>query len=174
MLDAANVYVAPDGNAMREANPLAVDLMPDPFEQSAMRRACIPAVGGIFNARSEARFWAMLANGGTLSGVRLLSEERVASFSGPRPHFDDADPVFFGMKVPIAWSGFWLGGAETPPVSAPRNLRALCHPGMGGSIGWADPDLKLAVAFCHNRMFDTIEIAKDSRTLVGDTIRAAL
>ncbi|MBW8755884.1 MAG: EstA family serine hydrolase, partial [Sphingomonadales bacterium] len=51
---------------------------------------------------------------------------------------------------------------------------ALCHPGMGGSIGWADPDLKLAVAFCHNRMFDTVEIVQDSRTIVGDAIRAAL
>ena len=173
-LDDVAVYVAPDGNAMREANPIQVDLMPDPFERPYMRRACIPAVGGIFNARSAARFWAMLANGGTLGGIRLLSADRVASFAAPRPHFDDADPVFFGMKVPIAWSGFWLGGADSPPVSAPRNMRALCHPGMGGSIGWADPDSGLAVAFCHNRMFDTIDIAEDSRTMIGDAIRAAL
>lgn len=173
-LDDVAVYVAPDGNAMREAQPLIVDLMPDPFERPYVRRACIPAVGGIFNARSEARFWAMLANGGQLNGVRLLSAARVASFAGPRPHFEDADPVFFGMKVPIGWAGFWLGGADAPPVSAPRNMRALCHPGMGGSIGWADPDLKLAVAFCHNRMFDTIDIAEDSRTIIGDAIRAAL
>jgi len=171
-LDASGVYVVPDGNLTRAAQPLIVDLMPDPFERPYVRRACIPAVGGIFNARSEARFWAMLANGGALNGVRLLSEERVASFAAPRPHFEDADPVFFGMVVPIAWSGFWLGGAETPPVSSPRNMRALCHPGMGGSIGWADPDRKLAVAFCHNRMFDTIDIAQDSRTLIGDVIRA--
>ena len=173
-LDAAAVYIAPDGNLMREAQPLIVDLMPDPFERPYVRRACIPAVGGIFNARSEARFWAMLANGGQLGGVRLMSEERVASFAAPRPHFDDADEVFFGMKVPIGWAGYWLGGAEAPPVSAPRNMRALCHPGMGGSIGWADPDLKLAVAFCHNRMFDTIDIAEDSRTIIGDVIRGAL
>jgi CubicO group peptidase (beta-lactamase class C family) len=173
-LDDVAVYVAPDGNAMREANPIQVDLMPDPFERPYVRRACIPAVGGIFNARSEARFWAMLANGGSLGGVRLLSEARVASFNQPRPHFDDADPVFFGMKVPIAWSGFWLGGAKAPPVSSPRNMRALCHPGMGGSIGWADPDRKLAVAFCHSRMFDTVDIAEDSRTMVGDAIRAVL
>jgi CubicO group peptidase (beta-lactamase class C family) len=172
-LDAAAVYVAPDGNISREATPIQVDLMPDPFERPAVRRACIPAVGGIFNARSEARFWAMLANGGTLGGVRLLSEERVRSFAGPRPFFNDADPVFFGMVVPIAWSGFWLGG-DLPPVSAPRNPRALCHPGMGGSIGWADPDSGLAVAFCHNRMFDTIDVAEDSRTLIGDVIRAHL
>jgi len=78
------------------------------------------------------------------------------------------------MIVPIAWSGFWLGGDSLPPVSAPRSMRALCHPGMGGSIGWADPDSKLAVAFCHNRMFDTREIEEDSRTLIGDLIRAAL
>lgn len=173
-LDDIAVYVAPDGNAMREANPIQVDLMPDPFERPYVRRACIPAVGGIFNARSEARFWAMLANGGTLGGVRLLSADRVASFTAPRPHFDDADPVFFGMRVPIAWSGFWLGGAASPPVSAPRSMRALCHPGMGGSIGWADLDSGVAVAFCHNRMFDTIDIAEDSRTMIGDAIRAAL
>lgn len=173
-LDDVAIYVSPEGSIMREAQPLAVDLMPDPFERPYVRRACIPAVGGIFNARSEARFWAMLANGGQLGGTRLLSEERVASFAAPRPHFEDADPVFFGMKVPIGWAGFWLGGAEAPPVSAPRNMRALCHPGMGGSIGWADPDLKLAVAFCHNRMFDTVEIGEDSRTLIGDVIRAAL
>lgn len=173
-LDDVAVYVAPDGNAMREAQPVIVDLMPDPFERPYVRRACIPAVGGIFNARSSARFWAMLANGGTLGGVRLLSEERVQTFAQPRPHFEDPDPVFFGMTVPIAWSGFWLGGAEAPPVSSPRNMRALCHPGMGGSIGWADPDLKLAVAFCHNRMFDTVDITEDSRTLIGDVIRGAL
>ena len=173
-LDAVAVYVAPDGNMMREAQPTIVDLMPDPFERPDGRRACIPAVGGIFNARSEARFWAMLANGGQLNGVRLLSEERVASFAAPRPHFEDADPVFFGMVVPIGWAGYWLGGGENPPVAAPRTMRALCHPGMGGSIGWADPDLKLAVAFCHNRMFDTRDIGEDSRTLIGDTIRAAL
>jgi CubicO group peptidase (beta-lactamase class C family) len=115
----------------------------------------------------------MLANGGTFNGTRFLSEERVRSFSAPRPFFEEADPVFFGMVVPIAWSGFWLG-SESPPVSAPRNPRALCHPGMGGSIGWADLETGLAVAFCHNRMFDTVEVEEDSRTLIGDIIRANL
>src|SRR5258705_6022246 len=35
--------------------------------------------------RSAARFFAMLAQGGELDGVRLLSEERVRWFSVPRP-----------------------------------------------------------------------------------------
>jgi len=172
-LDDSAVQIAPDGNLTREACPLQVDLMPDPFERPEVRRACIPAVGGIFNARSEARFFAMLANGGVLDGGRLLSEDRVRSFAAPRPHFDDADPVFFGMVVPIGWAGYWLGG-DLPPVSAPRNPRALTHPGMGGSLGWADLDQRLAVTFCHNRMFDTVDVAQDSRTIVGDAIRHAL
>jgi CubicO group peptidase (beta-lactamase class C family) len=172
-LNAAAIYVTPDGNAAREATPLQVDLMPDPFERSYVRRATIPAVGGIYTARSEGRFWAMLANGGIFNGTRFLSEQRVRSFSAPRPFFEEADPVFFDMVVPIAWSGFWLGG-ENPPVSAPRNSRALCHPGMGGSIGWADLETGLAVAFCHNRMFDAVDIREDSRTLIGDVIRANL
>jgi CubicO group peptidase (beta-lactamase class C family) len=173
-LNAAAVYVMPDGNMMRAAQPLSVDLMPDPFERPYVRRACIPAVGGIFNARSNARFWALLANGGAFNGVRLLAEERVRSFPAPRPHFEDADPVFFGMVVPIAWSGYWLGGGAAPPVCAPRNMGALCHPGMGGNIGWADPETKLAVGMTHNRMFDTLNIEDDTRTIIGDTIRGAL
>jgi CubicO group peptidase (beta-lactamase class C family) len=116
----------------------------------------------------------MLANGGRFNGVRLLSEKRVRSFAAPRPHFEDADPVFFSMVVPIGWAGYWLGG-DLPPVLSPRNKKtALCHPGMGGSIGWADLDSKLSVAFCHNRMFDTLLPEEDSRTIVGDAIREAL
>jgi CubicO group peptidase (beta-lactamase class C family) len=61
-----------------------------------------------------------------------------------------------------------------PPVSAQCSKRALCHPGMGGSIGWADLDSKFAVAFCHNRMFDTMDITEDGRTTIGDVIRANL
>ena len=40
------------------------------------------------NARSAARFFAMLAQGGALDGVRLLSEERVRWLSVPRPPCD--------------------------------------------------------------------------------------
>jgi CubicO group peptidase (beta-lactamase class C family) len=101
-LDDVAVYVAPDGNAMRDGTPLQVDLMPDPFERPSVRGARISAVGGIVNARSEARFWTMIANGGTICGVRLLSEERVRSFVAPREHFEEADPVFFEIWVPIS------------------------------------------------------------------------
>ncbi|MBV9994301.1 MAG: beta-lactamase family protein [Caulobacteraceae bacterium] len=129
--------------------PHAVALKPRVFDRPDVQRACIAAVGGIFNARDEARFWAMLAEGGELDGVRLLSKERVASFSTFRENNDEPDGVMFDFPLPISAGGYWLGGDR---VSSPR---AIWHPGRGGSIGWADPDNRLAVAVCHNRLFDT-------------------
>jgi CubicO group peptidase (beta-lactamase class C family) len=167
------INVVPEGTLYRVGNPAAVDLMPEPFGRTELRRACIPAVGGIFTARAEARFFAMLANGGAIGGVRLLAADRVAAFSIERDNFEEPEQVLFGMHAPLGSGGYWLGGPN-PPTSAPRSARALCHPGMGGSIGWADADRKLAVAFCHNRLFDALTPEDDPRTLIGDTIRQAL
>lgn len=138
----------PAATLYAKSMPYAVDLVPRVFGRPDVQRACIAGVGGIFNARDEARFWAMLAGGGELDGVRLLSAERVASFSSVRDNGDEPDPVMFGMPIPISVGGYWLGGHR---VTGPR---AIWHPGAGGSIGWADPDQHLAVAVCHNRMFN--------------------
>jgi CubicO group peptidase (beta-lactamase class C family) len=153
--------------------PPAVALQPGVFERPDVRRAEVAGVGGIFNARSEARFWAMLANGGALDGVRLLSRERVASFSTPRANAEEPDPVMFGFPIPLGIGGFWLGGPQTP-VCSPRNPRAICHPGQGGSIGWADPDLNLAVAICHNRLFNPTNVEEDALLKVAEAVREAL
>ena len=115
----------------------------------------------------------MLANGGELDGVRLLSRDRVASFSTPRANSEEPDPVMFGFPIPISIGGFWLGGPN-PPVCSARNPRAICHPGQGGSIGWADPDLNLAVAICHNRLFNPTTIEEDAMLVVANAVREAL
>ena len=153
--------------------PPQVELVPEVFERADVRRAEVAGVGGIFNARSEARFWAMLAQGGELDGVRLLSRERVAEFSTPRPNSDEPDPVMFGIPLPLGMGGFWLGGAH-PPVCSAASSRAICHPGQGGSIGWADPDQKLAVAICHNRMFNASSCDEDPILPIANSIREAL
>ncbi|MBV9840566.1 MAG: beta-lactamase family protein [Sphingomonadaceae bacterium] len=172
------VAIMSDRNAGDQPPPLAtlymqsmppqVALIPSVFERPDVRRACIPGVGGIFNARSEARFWAMLAQGGALDGVRLLSEERVRTFSNVRDNGDEPDPVMFGIPIPISVGGYWLGGHR---VSSDR---AIWHPGAGGSIGWADPDHELAVAICHNRMFNTRSPEDDPILPITKAIVAAV
>jgi CubicO group peptidase (beta-lactamase class C family) len=153
--------------------PPAVALAPPVFERPDVRRAEVAGVGGIFNARSEARFWAMLAGGGELDGVRLLAKELAATLNTPRPRSDEPDPVMFGFPIPITIGGFWFGG-EHPPVCSVKNPRAICHPGQGGSIGWADPDNELAVAICHNRLFNPTTREEDAILPIADALREAL
>jgi CubicO group peptidase (beta-lactamase class C family) len=153
--------------------PPAVALVPPVFERPEIRRAQVAGVGGIFTARSEARFWAMLAQGGELDGVRLLSKELVATLNTPRMHSEEPDPVMFGIPLPITIGGYWFGGAH-PPVCSVKNPRAICHPGQGGSIGWADADSELAVAICHNRLFNATSVTDDSILPIADAVRTGL
>jgi CubicO group peptidase (beta-lactamase class C family) len=110
-----------------------------------------------------ARIFALLAEGGALDGVRLLSPERVATFTRPRQGAHDPDriltiPVWFGAN------GFWLGGepaASDPLVGDHRDV--VYSPGAGGSIAWADLRDRLAVAICHNNM-DTPAVVSPERT----------
>ncbi|MBM3357629.1 MAG: beta-lactamase family protein [Betaproteobacteria bacterium] len=142
-----------------------------------VRRACIAAAGGIFNARSTARFFAMLANGGELDGVRLLSEARVRSLGQPRPNPDEVDPVLM-FPLQVGMGGLRINDRPEPRMSTASvgtNPRVIYHPGAGGSIAWADPDARLAVAICHNRMFDTyVSADKDPFVPIGNAVRKAL
>ncbi len=153
--------------------PPQVDLIPEVFERPDVRRAPIAGVGGIFTTRSCGRFWAMIAQGGELDGVRILPADLVATFNTPRPHSDEPDPVMFGMPLPLGIAGFWLGG-ENPPVAAAKHSRALCHPGAGNNIGFADPETKLAVAIAHNRMQAPRTREDDTALIIADAVRAQL
>ena len=170
MVPIPSVYLPP---LFLASMPPQVALSPVVFEQPAVRRAQVAGVGGIFTARSEARFWAMLANGGELNGVRILSKSLVDTLNTPRANSDEPDPVMFGIPLPISIGGFWLGGPY-PPVCSAQSPRALCHPGQGGSIGWADPDQNVAVAICHNRLFNASTLDQDAILVVANAVRAAL
>ncbi len=140
-----------------------------------MHAAGSPGGGGIMSARSGARFFALLANGGELDGVRLLSEERLRALTTlrDRPHEEDE-------SIPhVAWlgvGGYWVGGESPPaPPEVGTGAHVLGHPGAGGSIGWADLDSKLAVMICHNRMFRNdppMPLAEHPYYAIGERIRA--
>ena len=72
-------------------------------------------------------------------------------------------------------SGFHLGGESPPsPPVIGNNPHTISHPGAGGSIGWADPDARLAVGICHNRMFDAQTPQDNPLQPIGDAIRRGL
>ncbi len=109
------------------------------------RLAELPSTNGHGNARSVARIYAALANGGAIDGVRFLNEEtlREATAEHSRgPDLITGQPARFGL-------GFQLTQPERPMG---RGANTFGHFGAGGSLGFCDPDADLAFAYVTNDM----------------------
>ncbi len=105
--------------------------------------ASVPAANGCFTARSLARMYATLANGGELDGVRLLSEDtikRAAEQQNARPDLVIVMPMMWRLGYHPA---FTLKG---------QLLSSFGHSGFGGSGAWCDPGRNLAAAMTVNRI----------------------
>lgn len=120
--------------------------------QKVVQQCVHPGAGAITTAPAVARIFAMLASGGELDGVRILSKDYVAGLTKVREGAHDQDqvlpiPVWFGR------AGFWLGGeagVSNPLVGDHREI--VYSPGAGNSLAWADLRDEIAVAICHNNM----------------------
>jgi CubicO group peptidase (beta-lactamase class C family) len=100
----------------------------------------IPAANGVATARGLARMYGAIANGGLIDGSQFLSRELVAGLSGARSLRPDGN-----LLIPLA---FHLGYHRLPFDVIP----GFGHVGLGGSLGWADPDSGLSFGFVHNRL----------------------
>ncbi|BCQ09324.1 esterase [Mycobacterium heckeshornense] len=100
----------------------------------------IPSVNGVATARSLARMYGAIANGGRIDGTQFLSRDLVAALSGRRSLRPDRN-----ILVPLA---FHMGYHRVPFNVMP----GFGHAGLGGSLGWADPASGVAFAFVHNRL----------------------
>jgi CubicO group peptidase (beta-lactamase class C family) len=159
--------VSPARAALRARTvPPHVELVPEVYNRRDVLQACIPATGLTTNALSLARLFALHANGGTLDGVRLLSEARVRTFSQPRENYEQVDQTAFRV-MPLGRRGFWIADAVAGAVPG-----LICNVGAGGAVAWADLDSGLAVAICHNRMFGPVTAESHPLLPIGDAIRA--
>ncbi|MGD0081767.1 MAG: serine hydrolase domain-containing protein [Acidimicrobiales bacterium] len=107
------------------------------------RRAEIPAANGHGNARSVGVIQSVLACGGEVGGVRLLSEK------GCEAVFEEqANGTDLVLGVPLRFGvGYGLSG-ELLPIGP----RACFWGGWGGSLIIADYDLNLVVTYVMNKM----------------------
>jgi len=116
------------------------------LDSDELQSAPMPAFNGTFTARSLARVYAALANGGTLDDVTLMSPETVRNAAIVQNTRADA-VVFF----PMHWRlGYHL--AATIRGILPHGFG---HFGYGGSGAWCDVDSGLAVAFTTNTLAGT-------------------
>jgi CubicO group peptidase (beta-lactamase class C family) len=103
----------------------------------------IPAVNGLFTARSLARLYAALAARGSLDGARLLSPETLRRATEVQSRRLD-------RVVPVRMH--WRLGYHRAFTSRGDLRTGFGHFGFGGSGAWADPERELAVAMVNNRV----------------------
>lgn len=128
--------------------PFVDALLPHGFDgflnTPALWQAVVPAVNGVFTARSLARIYAPLANGGTIEGTQFLTPSTMAQITRVRSRKRDA---VLGMHM--RWR---LGYHQAFVASGHQPHAAFGHFGLGGSGGWADPQTGLALGFVTNRL----------------------
>jgi CubicO group peptidase (beta-lactamase class C family) len=110
----------------------------------AWRAAEMPSTSIHATARGIARIYSALACDGAVDGVRVLLPTTIQDATAEASWGIDlllARPSRFGL-------GFQLTQPERPFGSSPRSFG---HFGAGGSVGFADPDARLAFAYTLNR-----------------------
>jgi CubicO group peptidase (beta-lactamase class C family) len=135
-------------------------------DRADVRRASIPAGGGIMNARAIARHYAALACG-ELDGVRLLTPERQRQATTMQ-----TNDIDLALGAPLRKSlGYFLGGTLSPMGD---RMSAFGHPGVGGAIGFADPEHRFAFGLTKNRLTvnmpgegTTSRVARELRACLG-------
>jgi CubicO group peptidase (beta-lactamase class C family) len=105
----------------------------------------LPWMNALVSARGLARLYAALANGGTLDGTRVLSPETIAPVHR-RQSWTQRDGV---LNKPI---GFSQGFVKEERHLFSPNPESFGHPGVGGSMGWADPTVRLGLGYVTNTL----------------------
>ena len=117
-----------------------------------------PGSNGHSNARALATIYGALGDGGEWQGHRLLSEDAIRLAGTEQAQGRDLI-----LQTPVRRTlGFMMPVAGVPD---PRGDNAFGHAGMGGSVGFCDPDVGLGFGYAMNQMW--------TNTLDQDDPRAA-
>ena len=119
--------------------------------------------GGHGNARGIARIYAALACGGTLDGVEILDRGVLAEAT--RGEWDGIEFMTrrhfrMGLGFMLSCPPFPMGADKH---ACPRNFG---HPGMGGAVGFADPDRRMSFAYSPNRMLPVADAGPFASALI--------
>lgn len=133
------------GSLLEKASTNPGGYTPDLANSRAWRAAEIPATNGHGNARSVARVMAVLACGGELEGVRLLTLSTIEKAIEEQYYGPD-----LVLGLPIRWGlGFALTSNEMPMGPNPRTFG---WGGWGGSLALVDLDARLSFSYVMNKL----------------------
>ena len=122
-------------------------ISPGGWNNQEAYQAELGAGGAVANGRGLARMYAPLSLGGSFDGLELVSPESVRRMGGVQSA-GSADATI-GMTFRITL-GYMKGPAD---LGLPES--SFGHGGWGGSMGFADPDTRVAFGYVMNQMNPT-------------------
>ena len=148
----AKTYLAPGGPLFKALSaPGGAFADEEVWHSPALHQAEIPAANGICDARSLALLYGACVDDATTpsgSTLRIVSPEQVDT--AVQQQTKGPDEVLMGLD--IQWGLGFNVNSGIIGVAGLGGPRAFGHFGMGGSAGWADPDLHLGMGYVMNRM----------------------
>src|SRR4029079_8906753 len=105
--------------------------------------------------------FALLAEGGELDGIRLVSQSSIRRFRtvqviAPNALEMEADPPAYLVQLHTRLLGYH---GNSNPFGLPRPFgptgTAFGHGGAGGQVGFADPETGIAVGFVRSQFTST-------------------
>ena len=132
------------------------------MNDAAIRAHPIVSFGGIGSASALAKFYSMLANGGTFDGQTFFSEKAIAWMTTTLA--DGVDRIF---RIPTAFSaGFMKDSRNAARRILGPSGTSFGHPGAGGSHAFADPENRIAFAYVMNQMEQSLLPTEKSLRLI--------
>ncbi|MEO6380307.1 MAG: serine hydrolase domain-containing protein [Caulobacteraceae bacterium] len=161
----ARLFAAKDAEAPETLRSLAFRQNPDEpwhttLNSPVWRTAEIASGNGHGNGRGVSRIYGAVARGGEMSGVRLMSKdtiERMITEQHNQTELLQERPYHQGLGVLL----------NTPAaVYMGPNPRAFGHHGIGGSLGFGDPDLGIGFGYAINKMHAVGDNGPRARRLI--------
>lgn len=136
-------------------------------------RAVLPSQGGITNARGLAGLYAPLALGGAWKGLRFVDAETFAQMRAVSSASAVDAVLLIGLRFGL---GFMKSSDNRAGAAGARDSLILAeeafgHPGMGGSLGFADPGARLSFGYTMNKQGRGVLLNERGQRLVDATYR---
>ncbi|QXQ07356.1 beta-lactamase family protein [Sphingosinicellaceae bacterium] len=132
----------------------------------------IPAAGGIATARGLARLYAPLSADGSMDGIRLVAADAVPLMSKIRAASDIDTvlrvPTTFTLGFSKCWGDRRLGQGEHVILGE----HAFGTPGLGGSIGFADPEAGMSFGYVMNQHGSGVGLNDRGQSLIDAAYRS--
>lgn len=144
--------------------------IPGDHDSLAAHQAVLPSQGGLSNARGLAELYAPLAQG----GGQLVDADTLKQMSAVSSAIGIDATLLVGLRIAL---GFWKSSDNRRgPPGAQDSLilaeEAFGHPGMGGSLGFADPGTKMSFGYAMNKQGAGVGLNERGQHLVDAMYRA--